>query len=671
MRIACTLLLLAGFLTAAAQKQSPFAKFGKISVADLEKKQYEIDPAARAVVLSDIGHVSFEGNSEGWFASVFRRHRVVHILDKKAAGLAALEIALTTVGKDDERIDAFRLVTYHLRDGKITETKLDKASLVREPVDEHTAVYRFAAPAVEAGCIVELEYTVVSDFYRDVRPWFFQDAQMPVLWSEFRFALPQFFNYRFFPGGYHPTFITDRRELRSTFIMTEAKTSTLLTSADMERNRFEATVTEHRWVVKDAPPLKADVFVAAPAGNLARMEVQFLSHREPFDTDDLRLTWKQVINELNEDPGFGKMLSTFDVVMPQELNAALRGETTPAAKAKVVYEWLRDRMQCEDHNSIYALNPLRTVLKRNKGNVAEINLLLTGMLRLAGLDAHPVILGTRSSGKLHEEFPGLSLCNYVITRVLLDNKYIFLDASHRHMGFGKLVPDCYNGHARVVDAAASPVQLDPATISESSVVSLKIVSNGNKWTGKAVHTPGYMTSFVMRAAGREKAAADLFNRLQQTAGFDMIIQEGRIDSFSNYDLPVTIHYDMDLNHNNLDEVLLNPMMSYARKINPFVAAQRHQPVEFPYAQEETIEVSIEIPQGYRVRELPAPATLQLDGRGSGSFDYRVTNDGKTVSVFSRFVVSRTFFEPAAYASLKAFYAAVAAKHSEVIVLEKN
>jgi hypothetical protein len=50
--------------------------------------------------------------------------------------------------------------------------------------------------------------------------------------------------------------------------------------------------------------------------------------------------------------------------------------------------------------------------KDKTGNVAEINLMLTAMLRYAGLNANPVLVSTRSNGIAM--FPNRTAFNYVM-----------------------------------------------------------------------------------------------------------------------------------------------------------------------------------------------------------------------------------------------------------------
>src|SRR3954466_13909358 len=123
MRILSIVLLCAISQSLLAQS-NPYDKFGKITAEELSKKVYTLDSNANAIVLSDVGQASIEGNSKGWFSINFTRHRVVHILNKSGYFEADVEIPLYASDGDEEKLESVKGVTYNLENGKIVETKL-------------------------------------------------------------------------------------------------------------------------------------------------------------------------------------------------------------------------------------------------------------------------------------------------------------------------------------------------------------------------------------------------------------------------------------------------------------------------------------------------------------------------------------------------------------------
>ncbi|HQZ73481.1 MAG TPA: DUF3857 domain-containing protein, partial [Chitinophagaceae bacterium] len=166
-------------------QQNPTVKFGKISIAEIERKNYDVDTSAEAVVIADIGATQIKGNRNEWFSLEFRRHKRIHILKRNAYSHATVEISLYTDGKMEEQLDDVKAVTYNYENGKIVETKLDvRTGVFKDKLDKNRVVKKFTLPNVKEGSIIEYEYKVTSDFLFNLQPWYFQ-GDIPRLWSEY------------------------------------------------------------------------------------------------------------------------------------------------------------------------------------------------------------------------------------------------------------------------------------------------------------------------------------------------------------------------------------------------------------------------------------------------------------------------------------------------------
>src|SRR6202012_5197682 len=103
-----------------------------------------------------------------------------------------------------------------------------------------------------------------------------------------------------------------------------------------------------------------------------------------------------------------------------------------------------------NHDALWTSNPIKTTFKNRNGNEADLNLLLTAMLRHEKIDADPVILSTRDNGFAADIYPLLSRFNYVVVRASIDSTWQYLDASESWLAFGRLPERCYNGYARII-----------------------------------------------------------------------------------------------------------------------------------------------------------------------------------------------------------------------------
>ena len=265
-------------LTSRPQDRSP-VKFGKISAADLKTKIYSIDSNASAVIIADIGSSEITGNPKGWFSIEFKHFKRIHILNKNAYDLANVEILLYTEGLNEERLGNLKAHTYNLENGKVVETKVDvKNSVYRSVLDKNHIVRKFAFPAIKEGSIIEYEYTISSDFIFNLQPWKFQ-GDHPVLWSEYKVSIPEFFYYVFLQHGEIKKTQTRRQQ---SFRVADARTT-----GHSVTEPFLAGINDYRMIMKNILPLKEESFTSALDNHIAKVEFQLAEFRTPLTPQNI------------------------------------------------------------------------------------------------------------------------------------------------------------------------------------------------------------------------------------------------------------------------------------------------------------------------------------------------------------------------------------------------
>jgi hypothetical protein len=248
MKVNLLIIFLSSFACQAGiAQEKPNVKFGKVSPEDFAPKVYSIDSNANAIVIADIGSSRIVGNTKGWFSLEYKRYRRVRLLNKNGFDIASEEIPLYSNGQDEEKLSDIRAVTYNLENGKVVETKMDKDNIFKDKLDKNLVVKKFTFPNIKEGSIIEYEYTITSDYLRNLQPWEFQ-GNYPTLWSEYDLRLPSFFNYAFLSQGYQKFFVATRKESGENFSVTFQNG----TEAN-DHYSFSANVTDYRWVIKDAP----------------------------------------------------------------------------------------------------------------------------------------------------------------------------------------------------------------------------------------------------------------------------------------------------------------------------------------------------------------------------------------------------------------------------------
>ena len=425
-------------------------------------------------------------------------------------------------------------------------------------------------------------------------------------------------------------------------------------------------------VMKNVPALKEENFTTTLDNHIAKVEFQLAEYRYPLSPKSIMNNWFDVCREMLNSESFGLQLSKDNGWMNDELRNALGGAATEDEKAKNIYKYVQSNFTCTNYNRLYTDQPLKNILKDKKGSEAEINLLLVAMLRKAGLHADPLMLSTRSHGYAYSIYPIMDKFNYIVCQAKVDNKTIYLDASMPRLGFGRLHWECYNGHARVINPEATPLDLSSDSLVETKFTSLMLFADEKEGiTGSMQQTPGYYESYSLRNRIKEKGQDEFFKDIKKDFGADVEINDQRIDSLGMLDEKIYINYGVKLNLEKDDIIYLNPMFGEGYKENPFKSATRYYPVEMPYTFDETFALRMDVPRGYEVDELPKSARIHFDDEGKSYFEYIISNSGGVISFRSRIRLTRSYFLPEEYEILREFFNLIVNKHSEQIVFKKK
>lgn len=646
-------------------QEKPDIKYGKITSSDFDLSQSKFDTSVSAVVIADVGRSDFEGNNDGWFSLSFKKHTRIKILNKNGLDAANVEIPLYFSGNMEEKVVNLKAITYNLENGKVTETTLDKKSVFKDKYDKNHITVKFTLPAVKEGSVIEYMYTVTSDFLRNLQPWEFQ-GEYPVLWSQYEVKLPEFFNYVFLSQGSVPL-EHSRETTRDNFSLVDSKGA-----SSSSRYSFTAKATLHKWVARNVPALKTESFTSTIRNHIAKIEFQLSQYRFPDSpVKDIMGNWSSLAVELMKDEDFGAGLLKNNNWLEEELKPVVSGVTDKLDIAKKIYAYVRDRYMSTGRRGIGLSTSLRNISKSKNGYVADINLLLTAMMKQQGIEAHPVILSTRDHGFTHEYYPLIDRFNYVICSVKIGDRFYYLDGSSASLGFDHLPALCYNGHARrIMPDIAEAVYLVADSVVEKKLTSV-IIHNGKEgeWNGHSTTYSGYYESVGVREQVKEKGEESFFKNIQTAYTADIVLGDKKIEQLKDPDQPVKVEYDFTIRHE--DEIIyFNPMMWEGYKDNYFKAAERLYPVEMPYTFDETYVMNVEIPAGYQIEELPKSAKVQL-GDANCFFEYLIDKSDQMIRFRSRIKLNRATFASDEYNDLRTFFSYVVKKHAEPIVFKKK
>jgi hypothetical protein len=653
-------------------------KFGKVELADLQMKSYAPDTSAEAVILGDYGKSYFKYGPDG-FQIVHDRHVRIKILKKSGYDWATVKIPFYRAsGSSEEKISSLNGYSHNVEGGKPVKEKLTKEAIFEEKKSTNWYTKNFTMPNVKEGTVLEYEYTIISDFLFNLREWEFQNT-IPVAWSEYRVVIPEYFRYRLLSSGYEPFHVSETGQKSVDFtirveghnIANGGFSTTVRVPTRFES--VQARATSYRWVTKDVPALRDEPFITTMQDYITKIEFELSSTQFPGDLEKpVTSNWEAVNDMLLQEENFGGQLNRTSFA--KDIVAVAKAKANePAAQIALIYDFVRKSVKWNGHQSLFAENSLKKAYENHTGNVGDVNLMLVGLLRDAGLNANPVILSTRDHGRLLESYTMISKFNYVIAHVNLDGKDLLLDATDPLLIPSVLPTRCLNGAGRLISKKEGRwVSLYTSErLSQVTSVRLKLDPEGQFKGTVDLSEGGYAalpSRKVILGEGQEKYAENLRKAKTnwQIEKLDIKNAE-KLGEALGVTCQIAIAEGAQMAGNR---IYLKPLLTEGERENPFKNDVRKFPVDFGTPIDRTFVGSYTVPEGYVVEEMPKNIIVDLPEKG-GRFTFMAAQNGNVIQVTSKISFRKSLYLPEEYAHLKEFYHQIVSKHAEQIVLKKQ
>ncbi|MFN2396428.1 MAG: DUF3857 domain-containing protein [Bacteroidales bacterium] len=429
--------------------QSPF-EFGSITASEMDLEYYrEKYPGEPAVVIGDVADCRFGYATKKGFQ--FNLNREIRIMVLNEAGLEYGNFSIPYYESDggQEEISRFRAHVYNLDGNKVNRTRIREREGFTQDRQNNWKELSFAFPEVKVGSVIEVRYTIISDFLFHLRDWRFQ-REIPVLHSEYNLNLPSFFVYY---GRYSGLFDLDIREQEdsSDNWRISRKVQTIMGEIDGDVLSVRARSTIFRWAAFDVPPMRPEPFTDNIRNYQARLFFEFTREQWPDEEPDhFTTSWKSVENYLSEHENFGSFLKESSSALWSLLPESL--PQSPEEKLWTALEAIHKNVRWNNDASFLADNSPKEVLSMGTGNSAEVNLLLVAILRIIGMESYPVAVSTVNNGSLFSDSPTITQWNYVVALVKMpDGKDVLLDATVPEPIPGYLPQRAINGNGRAID----------------------------------------------------------------------------------------------------------------------------------------------------------------------------------------------------------------------------
>ena len=106
------------------------------------------------------------------------------------------------------------------------------------------------------------------------------------------------------------------------------------------------------------------------------------------------------------------------------------------------------------------------------------------------------------------------------------------------------------------------------------------------------------------------------------------------------------------------------------KENPFKEETRKLPIEYSYPYNHTMSVSLMIPDGYELDEMPVSEITNLGNRQI-TYSYQIQKDEKNVQIIQQIAIRQTLYPITEYENIRNFWAHIVNKNNVQLALKRS
>ena len=630
-------------------------KFGKVSKDELTESFYPLDSTADAAYLYRKRRTYFDYIPNNGFQMVTEIHERIKIYSKEGFNMATKSVAYydPEIG-ERQSVNSIKGYTYSLVDGKVVKEKLSKKSVFNEKKNSSYSIKKITMPNIKVGTVLEIKYKLVSPYTSSINDIEFQYG-IPVKKLDYQVETPEYYSFNKRSIGYY---------------VVEMKKSTKNGTIGSLNYRIDVFSFNGNMIpaLRDNEPFITSIhnYRGGMKFELTRRDFSSLQG----DVTTYSNTWEDVSKQIFKSTSFGSELNKSSYYK-KDLEKILATSKTNSDKIVSILNFVKNQVKWNGNYGKYTDNGVRKAYKERSGNVSDINLMLTSMLRSAGLDANPVLVSTRKNGI--PLFPTLNGFNYVISIVdFKDGGSVLLDASEEFSLPNMLPTRTLNWKGRKVtkEGNSSWVGLTSSKHSlEDNYVMVKI-SDEMMVEGMIRTKYDNLNALNFRKNKNHIKEEDLITKLEEKDKIEIEDYKVLNKKVLGKSIIRNVKFlSEDLIEEINGKLYIEPLLFLSEHKNPFKLDDRKFPVDFATPWKDRNTVSIQIPDGYKLESLPAPLAIGLPD-GLGVFKYKVSQQGNKINTMSILQFNEGVIGAQYYATLKDFYGQMVKKESEKIVLIK-
>ena len=630
-------------------------KFGKPTQEELEMTQYDPDPEADAVVLYNTCDAQYTITAAADFRIIYRHKVRIKVLKPEGTSQANVEITFVDPeesGSAKEIISGLKASSYNLEGGKVVRTKMNGDMKSEERIDKYRSRQKFAVPNVKVGTVIEYEYECQSDYFFSPDTWYAQ-TDIPVFYTDYTISIPDWFQFR---DSFTGQCQLERKADQDNF------------SVFVQGQQLSTATKRLTYVGNCLPALKDDPFIHCMEDYCTKVNFDISGISIPGSVyKSYNHSWTDIAYSLYEDDDFGKRYELKNPLAEQQKALSL-DDMDLRKKVSALRTLLLQNYKWNDSFSFWGVSS-RKAAKEDELNAGSLNFILMSMMRDAGIEALPVVMSRRSKGRL-PFFPTASAFNAMVLQVAeTDSTWFYVDACDDDYPVGSLNTDLLVDRAmRIGTKSAQMVNVADACSGKSQTNIVAQISADGVLSGTMQAVCRDEDAAYFRKAFR--AAQDSTRFIEEMATrynveYDSYEVNGQRGGAERVDERITFHRNLEVAG---DMIYVNPFL-FIDATSPFTEEKRDLPVEFDYNKSLRAGISLRLPEGYAVEEMPKNRLLQSPDKSITCRIATRLKDG-TITINYNFARKAMLYAATDYELLRSIHADIEAACGEMIVLKK-
>ncbi len=637
--------------------------YGKVSKEELLEKAHPLDSTTAAAMIFKKVRTYFVYNLKNGFTVNHEYSYRIKIYKKEGLNWANFVVPYYVGYEEmnDEYVKFSNAVTYNLENGAIVKTKLNNEGSFKKNVNEYWNQATISMPNVKVGSVIEFAYNLKSENIVKF-PVFENQYDIPLNYSEYKTEIPEFFIYKPLITGYVK--VKSEEKLVNGFQNFDDKNNQTTGIRYKQINSV--------YLSENVPAIKDEEYL----DNLKnyKSSIQYELERTRFPDQpvkDFTITWEGVAKTIFENKNFGKELNE-QLYIIQDVKMILKNVVSKEEKLDVIFKFVQNKMNWNNDYGYFTDKGVKKAYLDNSGNVAEINFILIAMLKLAGINANPVLLSTIDHGI--PAFPNRTVFNYVIAAADIDGKQILLDGTSKFTTQNILPFHTLNWTGRLIknDGTSQEINLVPNSPSKVSYTLMTKVDPLGQISGKFRVQKTDYEAYSFRSKNGQSSEDAYLEKLENDLGAIQINDYQIENKGTDLSKPVmeTFTFTSDKHCERIGgKMFINPLLFFAVNKNPFVQEKRQMPIYFGYPKQYKYSINMEIPDGYVVESIPKPLKMATEDRML-LFTIITLAEGNRIQIVITREINASILGADYYPGLKDFFQKMIEKQNEKIILKK-